>query len=168
MDGLDLSKYIFDRTKLDVERWRELRDKGLIGMTSDEKKEWNGEYTRIPSASRGMYTHNDLNRVETGVSEIVTRLQELGLPVPEMTIKTNWTYRDTITKDDMIRYFSNVETLRSTVGVFSNTPRTPTVYEKFDYTKANAVEKILYDVSSKLNMITESRYYVGELRLGEV
>ena len=160
--------YIFDRTEEDVKRWRELRDKGWDNMTEAERQEWFGEIISIPSASKGMYTHNDLNRVESGVEGIAACLQDMGYTVPEMVFKTDWTYRDTITKEDVTRYLGNVETIRGILTVPITTPRTPKINENFDYSKANDVEQILESVIDSMASISESWYYAGELKLGEV
>lgn len=160
--------YVYDRTYQDVERWRELRDKGWDNMTEVERQEWLGEIVPTPAASKGMYTHNDLNRVEKAVDDIAFYLRDMGYAVPNMTLKLDWTYQDVVTKSDMDRYFSNIETLRNIVGVPPTTPKTPTTNEKFDFRKANDVEKILDDILVTMNKLTESWYYSGELRLGEV
>ena len=69
---------ITDRTKADVERWKTLRDKGWNGMTEAERNEWLGVIVPKPSASKGMYTHRDMNRVESAVKQISERMRELG------------------------------------------------------------------------------------------
>ena len=165
---LDYLGYIFDRTNRDVERWRELRDKGWDGMTEDERQEWLFETMPTPTAAKGMYTHNDLNRVETTIENVAVQLRKLGYVVPEMTMKFDWTYEDTITKDDIDRYFSNIETLRSVRGVFPSTPKTPSTRENFNYSKANDIEKILYDIARIVENQEKSWYYTGEIISGEV
>lgn len=160
--------YIFDRSNEDVKRWRALRDKGWDGMSETERMEWLGEIVPTPAASRGMYTHNDLNRVESGVEDLSIRLTEIGYTVPSMVIKTDWTYRDKITKEEMDRYFSNIETIRNIIGVFPSTPKTPTTRDKFTHIRANDVERILNDMSEKVNNLKDSLHYVGEIISGEV
>ena len=165
---LDFLGYIFDRSSRDVERWRELRDKGWDRMTEDERQEWLFETLPIPSASKGMYTHNDLLRVETTVENLAVQLRKLGYDVPEMTIRYDWTYEDVITKEEIDRYFSNIETLRSVRGVFSSTPKTPSTQENFNYSKANNIERILYDISTIVDNQKKSWCYMGEIISGEV
>ena len=159
---------VFDRTNSDVERWRELRDKGWDGMTENERREWIGEIIPLPAASKGMYTHNDLNRVESTVEQLVALFRDLGYKVPDMYVKTDWTYEDDIRQRDMNRYLTNIEILRKILRVFRDTPRTPTVYERFDYMTANNIEKILYDLLNILENIRSTQVYSGEIVSGEV
>lgn len=165
---LDYLGYIFDRSNRDVERWRELRDKGWDAMTEDERQEWLFETLPTPSAVKGMYTHNDLLRVETTVENLAVQLRKLGYVVPKMTKRFDWTYKETITKEELDRYFSNIETLRSVRGVFSSTPKTPSTQGRFDYSKANDIERILYDISTIIEKQEKSWCYMGEIISGEV
>lgn len=160
---------IYDRKYQDVQRWRCLRDKGWDNMTDIEQSEWLGEISPIPSATKGMYTHNDLNRVESTVESIATLFRSIGYNVPEMVTKTNWTYTDTITLAEMDRYFKNIETLRKILAVFGDTPKTPDVSENFfNYSRANDVERILSDVLFAINNTVDTWHYAGEVNIGEV
>ena len=159
---------ITNRTAYDVERWRNLRDKGWANMSTSERQEWVGEILPTPAASKGMYTHNDLNRVENAVKNVVELLKKIGIDAPHMTIKTDWTYRDRLTDSDIERYFSNISTLRGLFEVYDNIPKAPTVNDKLDFNIANNIEKILVDVEGITIKIISSRYYSGEIFLGEV
>lgn len=160
--------YVTDRTTEDVKRWKQLLSKGWSAMTDSERSEWLGELSVSPSAAKGMYTHNDLNRVEGGVAYIIEELNALGHYVPPMTVKTNWTYMDTITISDMERYFSNIATLRGVVGVYPHTPDTPTIYDKLTYEIANDIEKILADIEEITLRGLRFQHYSGEVYSGEV
>ena len=137
-------------------------------MSASERQEWLGETLPTPAASKGMYTHNDLNRVENAVKSIVKLLEESGIDVPYMTIKTNWTYKDRLMDSDIERYFSNISTLRGLFEMHNNTPKAPTVNDKLDFNLANNIEKILVDVEEIAIRIIGFRYYSGEIFLGEV
>ena len=163
-----MCQMIVNRTAQDVERWRLLRDKGWSGMTEAERREWLGESTPTPAAWKGMYTHNDLNRVESTVETILFCLKHAGYKPPNLTIKTDWTYTDTIRDVDMDRYFGNIETIRNLLKVFPTTPKSPTLTDKFNYEKANDIEKILLDVHSLVTNMTSSWRYAGEIYSGEV
>lgn len=163
-----MSKFIFDRSFSDVERWRTLRDKGWVNMSPTERKEWLSEIEITPSAAKGMYTHNDLNRVENGVKEIAELLTKVGYTIPELEIKTDWTYEDTVTKDVMVRYLSNVDKIRGTGVVFKDTPKTPTIDKKLDHLAANDIEKILNDKLNVVNNTINSWWLSGEIISGEV
>lgn len=163
-----MDKFIFDRSYSDVERWKTLRNKGWANMSQSERKEWLFEVVPVPSAAKGMYTHNDLNRVENGVKEIADLFRKIGYAVPAMTIKTDWTYKDTITKEEMIRYLSNIETIRAISVLFANTPKTPTINKKMDHLVANDIEKILNDKFNIANNTINTWNQSGEIIAGEV
>ena len=163
-----MSKFIFDRSYADVERWKELRNKGWANMTFLERKEWLLEVLPTPSAAKGMYTHNDLNRVENGVIEIADLFRKIGYQVPEMEVKTDWNYKDTVTKEKMGRYLSNVEAIRKISVVFPDTPKTPSVDKKFDHLVANDVEKILNDKFTVANNTISTWSPSGAIISGEV
>lgn len=167
-EGILEVNLITDRSLLDVVRWRELRDKGWSSMSDVERQEWLGEITTTPAATKGMYTHNDLNRVERAVNFISSRLRDAGYKVPVLVTKTDWVYTDQITDDDMVRYFKNVEILRSFLKTFAGTPAAPTTKYKFNYEKANDVEKILTNVNKAVVNLTKSWCYTGEFISGEV
>lgn len=151
---------ITNRTANDVARWKELHDKGWAAMNVDERAEW----TR---GMKGAYKHTDMNRVESAVAELVARFAERGT-VLSLTTKTDWTRTVWPTKSDMSRYFGNVEALRKATGVTLNAPSTPTTDTRFNYQKANDLEKILLAVERWLDSVEESGYYSGELYSGEV
>ena len=159
---------ITNRTASDVERWRNLRDKGWANMSASERQEWLGETIPTPAASKGMYTHNDLNRVENAVKSVVVLLKKLNMDVPNMTIKTDWTYKDRLKDSDIERYFSNISILRGLFEAYTDIPKAPTVNDKLDFNIANNIEKILIDVAGIAIKIINSRYYSGEIFLGEV
>lgn len=159
---------ITDRTSRDVARWEMLRNKGWNCMTEMERREWLGEILPTPAASKGMYTHNDLNRVEGVVKTLIVRLKAMGYKVPDLVVKTDWTHRDTVWSDDMARYYSNIETLRNVLTVYPSTPEAPKVDKKLDFNTANDIEQILLDICSLLAKQSKSWYYVGEIFTGEV
>lgn len=168
IDQVDWSRLVTNRTSRDVERWRELRDKGWAGMTSEERQEWMGEVPGTTLATRGMYTHVDLNRVESHVEVLASQLRSMGLLHEELSVKTDWTYEHYFWKNDMVRYLGNIDKLRACVTVKWDTPATPSINDKFDYEAANKVEKILFDIADVTLKLIHAKYYVGELISGEV
>lgn len=161
-------EYVTDRKRADVERWEYLKAKGWSGMTDTERMEWMGEIVSETSASKGMYTHNDLNRVESAIENMIKRFRYYGYTVPDMVIKTDWSYKDAFWNGEMIRYYTNVETLRSLLHVYPDTPKAPTIGEKMTYQLANDIEKILRDIDYVFGSIKSSWNYVGDLMAGEV
>lgn len=159
---------ITDRTSQDVERWKTLRDKGWFGMDTLERQEWMGEIVSTPSATKGMYTHRDLNRVESAVERLATKFGERGYDVSDIVVKTNWTYSDTFRDTDMVRYLGNISKLRSFFPVYTDTPSVPSIDDKFNYKLANDIEKILIDVETIFLGLGNSQYYCGEIFAGEI
>lgn len=152
---------ITDRTNADVQRWKELHDKGWDAMTATEQTEWlNG--------MKGAYKHTDLNRVESAVEALQERLIKLGRLDTPLTVKTDWTRTGYPTSADMNRYFGNVEALRVAVGVNLNVPSAPTIQERFNYDKANNLEKILVAVDTWVSGAESAINYSGEIYAGEV
>lgn len=165
---MEKPSFITDRNIYDVNRWKLLREKGWSYMTEEERKEWLGEIETTPAATKGMYTHNDLNRVEKAVALTLLRFKDAGFEPPEMDIKTDWEYRDKVSKVDMERYLNNISILREFLMVFPDTPNVPSIDARLDYKQANNIEKILKDVYSVADGIVRSRYYAGEIMSGEV
>lgn len=162
---------ITNRSAKDVERWKELRAKGWDGMTELERLEWMGEVDPYPAATafRGMYTHNDLNRVERAVAEIASRLCENGYGLTSVVTKTDWSYTDTFGIEDAKRYYGNIEKLRSALVVYNNTPYAPSVENRLTYRLANDIETILWHVDEITVKLINSWNFVGErMELGEV
>lgn len=151
---------ITDRTERDVERWRILHSKGFDAMTEEEKTEWQ-------TALKGAYNFVDMNRVETAVDFLTSRLLELGHYIaPE--VKTTWTATDHPTKTDIDRYFGNVALIRSILPMYATTPKAPTTQKKMDYLVANDIEHILSDVDRRINGIKQSWLYAGDVFTGEM
>ena len=164
---MEKPSFITNRTIDDVKRWKTLRDKGWLRMTEEERKEWLGEIETTPAATRGMYTHIDMNRVEKAVEAISLRFRESGYGT-QLNVKTDWTYQDTVTKSDMERYLQNIIALRDFSIVFQDTPNAPNIDAKLDYKLANDIENILKDAYDIIDSLVQARCYVGEIISGEV
>ena len=137
-------------------------------MTDAERQEWMGETTPTPSASKGMYTHIDLNRVENTVGQLVVELREYGYLCSEVQVKTDWSHDDIFSYSDVVRYLGNIKLLRDCIRVKRDTPLAPNVKDKFTHETANNIEKILSDISDLLDSIPQSWSYAGEIVTGEV
>lgn len=152
---------ITDRTQGDVDRWRELHDKGFARMSAAERTEWLGQM-------KGRYNHEDMNRVERAVELLSERLTEYGyLPAP-LVVKTNWTAEDTPYRGDIERYFNNIAILRGTMPFPEDTPDAPKIGDRLDYIVANNIEQILFYVNSFSNNTPDAWYRAGEIFSGEV
>lgn len=152
---------ITDRTSDDVARWKELHDKGWLGMTESEQIEWMGEM-------KGRYSHTDMNRVENAVKAVSSHFVENGYLTTPLSVKTDWNSLSIPTRADMERYLGNVATLRGLVPVYPTTPAAPTVNQRFNYERANDIEKILLDLNDIIIKIPQSWNRAGELYSGEV
>ena len=160
-----MSEYVLnlitDRTQHDVDRWRELNDKGFTRMSEAERDEWFGYM-------KGRYSHEDLNRVERAVELLSERLREYGyLPTP-LVVKTNWTAEDALYREDMERYLNNIAILRGAMPFPKDTPYAPTIDDKFDFVTANTIERILLDVNLFSEKTPDAWYRAGEIFSGEV
>ena len=152
---------VADRTSADVARWKELHDKGWLGMTEAEQVEWMGEM-------KGRYSFTDMNRVENAVEYVSGRFLDAGYLHPLLSTKTDWNGLSVPTRADMERYLGNVATLRGLVPVYPTTPAAPTVNQRFNYERANDIEKILMDLDDIITKIPQSWNRAGELYSGEV
>lgn len=158
---IDTGGFITDRTAADVFRWKELRDKGWPNMTSTEQSEWMGEM-------KGRYSYTDMNRVETAVKSLSEKMLTLGYLTTAPTTKTDWNRWSVPTLSDMQRYLGNIATLRGAIDVYSDTPESPGVNQRMNYTVANNIEKILLDIGYILTAIPQGWFYAGDLYSGEV
>lgn len=116
------------------------------------------------SARRGAYNYTDLNRVERAVEELA---EELSL---KLVTKTDWTAWDIPKQADMDRYLANITAIRRAGAKIelkptaASTPPVPRSMKNLSYSHANAIEKILYDVS----LTVAEQVRSGELICGEV
>ena len=153
-------EFITDRSQKDVERWKELHQKGFEQMSPEEQTEW-------LAPMKGCYGHTDMNRVESAVEALSARLSELGY-LYHPTVKTNWARYSIPTKQEVERYFGNVAKLRELLSVYPDTPEAPTIGDKLNWSRANDIEKILSDIEKLADTLVQNRYYAGEIFAGEV
>ena len=152
---------ITDRTQQDVDRWRELHDKGWALMNDAERTEWLG-------FMKGRYNHEDLNRVENAVLRVSERLNELGYLHTPLVVKANWTAQDTPYVEDLERYLGNITVIRNSVPLPPGIPAAPTIGETLNYVKANNIEIILLEVDALAKKIPDAWNRSGEIFSGEV
>lgn len=153
---------ITDRTILDYERWRTLRDKGFENMTEAERAEWSGDM-------KGAYNASDLNRVGEVLNYLRDRLTEAGyLGGNEFTARVNWSVGEIPTEAQFSAYLGAVEIVRSAVTMFPETPQAPESMGGLDYQGANDIERILIDIRTVLHYMKAARYFTNELFSGEV
>lgn len=113
---------------------------------------------------KGSYNYTDLNRVEEWCEYIAEQLNLYSYKV-NITVKTDWTSADFPTKTQMERIRSNIDKLKN---AFIAVTQIPANLEKMNYQKANAIEKILYEMDLFITNMVAIFYYSGEIYSGEV
>lgn len=151
---------ITDRTQADVDRVRQLAQKGFGNMTAAEKTEWlNG--------LKGAYNASDLNRVGAAVAYVARRLKGYGYAV-SVSPRQDWQVSDIPTQESMTAYLADVAALRAALTVAADTPEVPEDMERLTWQEANDIEQILVDVDELLTRMAAAWFYSGELYAGEV
>lgn len=151
---------ITDRTQADVDRVRQLAQKGFGNMTADEKTEWlNG--------LKGAYNASDLNRVGAAVAYVAGRLKGYGYAV-SVSPRQDWQVSDIPTPESMTAYLADVAALRAALTVAADTPEVPEDMERLTWQEANNIEQILLDVDELLTRMAAAWFYSGDLYAGEV
>ena len=155
-----LLNLITDRTQTDVDYVIRLSQKGWSGMTAEEKAEWESDL-------KGAYNASDLNRVGNAVNYVAGRLEDAGCTV-SVNPKIDWLESDIPTESSMEQYLKNVETIRNTLTVPSNTPNVPDDMEGLTYEEANDIERILLAVDALITNMINAYFYSNEIVCGEV
>ena len=151
---------ITDRTQADVDRVRQLAQKGFGNMTADEKTEWlNG--------LKGAYNASDLNRVGAAVAYVAGRLKGYGYAV-SVSPRQDWQVAYIPTPESMTAYLADVAVLRAALTVAADTPEVPEDMERLTWQEANNIEQILVDVDELLTRMAAAWFYSGEIYAGEV
>lgn len=162
-----LTGMIFDRTQSDVD--------ALIHILKLVKA---SGYDALPGAqkvalmnanNKGGYSHLDANRVITAYRQLIADLAAQGIIV-ETTADTLPTYTnaDRMTPEQGAAYLQMIENVRQALTVGDDTPATPDSMNNLSYEGANAIEKILYDVSVLIDNMIAGAYFSGEIYAGEV
>lgn len=133
-----MEKLIFDRTESDVKN----------------------------KTDKGYHNISDLNRVEEWCGYLANVLSSYNYKI-NITTKTNWQLTDTRTVAQLERIRKNIALLRST---YSNIPRDLTVpsnLSPISITKANDIERILYDIDRIINEMESYFVYSGVSSAGQ-
>lgn len=146
--------FVYDRNILDIAVAKDIATKiqatGFSSLTDVEKQQW--QY-----GLKGTLNYTDLNRIEGNILELA---QMVGVSIDAP--KTNWTMTDIPTQKDFKRIRDNVQKIRSSNYVHSDTPVTPELPLN-RYEKINDIEKILFDVYDMYTRNMAAIYYVGEV-----
>ena len=158
---------VTDRTQANVDRLKELKQKALTGhgtsfanrLTAEEIAEYN------ILSNKGAYNASDLNRVGTACATLYALLQTYGYDVPSYyQTRTDWSQDDIPTERDMGWYIQNVHAIKA---VFDAEQDVPDSMEYLDVYGANAIEQLLAEVETLIQLASESFVYPGEGYSGE-
>lgn len=133
---------VTDRSQSDVERVRELLQKGWKNFAAIEKEEWEGDL-------KGALNTSDLERIQNNV-QLLSDVLELGLSVAAVPELPGESFYDQL--------LVNVEAIRNGYCVHADTPKTPAA-PLDTYQKWNDIEHILLDVYKIL--LNNFHYYCG-------
>lgn len=153
-------EFVYDRTQEDVDRVKELNNKYIKGTITDEEKlEWS-QGINGSIGLKGAFNLCDINRVERN-TRIIAGLVSVATEVKE------WEYGDIPRVGDFLRIRENVQKIRETLFLLSDTPQTP-IQPLNTYKKWNDIERILHDVYYVYMRIQNSYYYCDtEIYAGE-
>ena len=103
--------------------------------------------------AKGTYNAEDLNRVTAALDDLYSQLTAFGYVIPgyAAVIDREWTDEDVPTQSQMEQYIENVQAVRGALNVLHTTPQSPQSMELLNFTKANDMEQILFDVNALLN-----------------
>lgn len=140
---------ITDRSLRDVNRVKELLEKGYENFSDEEKEEWSGNM-------KGSLNYSDLERIQNNI-QLLSDVLELDLQVDFVQELPNEVFFDQL--------ISNVEAIRNAYCTYETTPKTPEVPLN-TFSKWNDIEQILLDVYKIL--LSNFHYYSGrELYAGD-
>ena len=115
---------------------------------------------------KGYHNISDLNRIEEWCAYLADLLNSYNYKI-NITAKTNWQLTDTRTVAQLERIRKNIALIRST---YSNIPRDITVpsnLSPINITKANDIEKILYDIDRIISEMESYFIYSGVSNAGQ-
>lgn len=111
----------------------------------------------VNKTEKGYHNYTDVNRIEKWCGYIANLLTSYGYPVHIVT-KTNWVMIDERKASEMERIRSNVSKIKQAYCTYSLTPAVPDTLNRIDIEKANAIEKVLFDIDELMNkMVAEFR-----------
>lgn len=141
---------ITDRTAADTAALEALFAKARAGSLTEEEKA-----ILADPAHKGAYNYTDLNRVNTAMEYLVTRLRVYGYAVAGyQRDETLWTMEGIPNPARMQQYLDNVAAIRAALATLPGTPAAPGDMESLTVQEANAIEKILTDCEIVITAMT--------------
>lgn len=157
--ALDYTRAVTDRSQEDLERFRELDAKLFSAMTEEEKAKW-------LAGLKATYNFSDLNRVGKFILDLADRLRKIAGISVTVSPKTDWAYTDIPTPEQLNRYISDLQELRSALKF--NTADIPSSASNLTLFGANAIEQMCLDLNSVLSNLDASGFFCDELFSGEI
>lgn len=151
---------ITDRTQFDVDRVKMLAKKGWANMTPDERNEWE-------NGLKGAYNYTDLNRVESAMEYVGSRLIAAGYYLSYRQGNV-WSKEMVPNTFDMELYLDHVKEIRDIVAPLRTTPPMPDITDGFNYIDANNIEQILLDADDLATRTMVNFVYSGDIFGGEM
>lgn len=102
------------------------------------------------NTAKAYYNYFDLNRIEEWCEYIKEELNTYNY-FCNVTVKTDWTMYDLPTESEMERIRGNVNILKEAYYSYTNIPAN---LEKMTISKANAIEKILFEINDLIYKMT--------------
>lgn len=120
---------------------------------------------------KGVYSHVDLNRVETAVAALAAELSAIGYKI-NLTTKTDWMPPEDFlaetwpVKSQMERYLKNIRTIRN-IFPLEGKGTLPDSMDRLTWKTANLIEMILKNAGEKVDAVKQAWNYSGEVFAGE-
>ena len=140
-----LNGLIFDRTQSDADR---AIYHIINGLHSEQDL-------------KGAYNISDRNRVAAAAKYIAGCMRYNGMPDAGAKIKDNWNTADIIRHEDAEEVLAALRYLGNLLPA-AEIPEIPEELENLTYIKANAIERILFDLCCFLVRLLDSWMYSGE------
>lgn len=145
-----IDELIYDRTEADLKIPGDCKTKNIPYPNDNLRFSWD---------------YRALNRTEKAMEYVNEIFKELGY-FKNMQFKTDWSNEE-ITREQAERYIDNLRTLRSFLIMESTTPIVPNTINGMSISKANDIEKIIYDIDVLLKKIISNFRYANDLYCGE-
>ncbi len=143
-----LDTLVIDRTQADVARTSELARRINRGEATAEEI---AEYPVV--LQRGSYTATVLNRVGSAMLYCESILNDAGISVELVGVRTNWGNLDLPTESQMQDYLDNLTALKTALNSPAYFPQLPSGMSGLNYDSANKIEMLLKEIEIELERI---------------
>lgn len=120
----------------------------------------------VNKTEKGYHNYTDINRIEEWCGYLAELLTSYGYVV-HITTKTDWKMTDYRKASEIERIRSNIAAIENAYAIMKNTPQLPNTLNPIDIERANAIEKILFDINLLITNMKASFLYCGTFNAGE-